>query len=92
MRTAKEVRPIILRIFRAMGHDRKKLICVDVVGHAYQVTRDDGYVASIQKADINDYMASGNTEIIIQAKTNIENALKKFERPDVENTVLNPIS
>ncbi len=92
MRTAKEVRPFILRIFRAMGKDHKTLIGIETVGLSYQVTRDDGHVASINRADINDFIVSGNSDTIIKAKTNIENALKQFEHPGLKNATSHPIS
>jgi hypothetical protein len=74
-----------------MGKDHKTLTCIETVGLSYQVTRDDGHVASIKTADINDFMVSGNSDTIIKAKTNIENALRQFERPCIENAIPNPL-
>lgn len=76
MRTAEEIRPIILELYSEIGADAGdiRLIKEEFDRLGYRIVRKDGAVTTIERKYIDDYLDSRNHA----AKSKIIEALSKF--------------
>ena len=79
MKKVKEVKSYILEIYGGMGKNPNELIDLIEEGWLYKVKREDGAIAEIQRMDADDYIDSKRPVAKLNAKLNIEKALKQFK-------------